>query len=106
MQETVTCSFAVEVDEDRVVDGRRHAATLIHQAYRLLMPYVGDCPGCADQLFGVVANQIIEQIHEAGDPGVLLHLGPQEERTAAQLAHLEREEFNTASMLSRNAACH
>ncbi|MFF9554118.1 hypothetical protein [Methylobacterium fujisawaense] len=106
MQETVTCSFEVEVDDDRVVDGRRHAATLIHQAYRLLMPYVGDCPACADQLFSVVANQIIEQIHEADDPGVLIHLGPQEERTASQLAHLDREAFNTVKMLNRDVACH
>ena len=105
MQETVTCSFAVEVDEERVVDGRKHAATLIHQAYRLLMPYVGDCPGCADQLFGVIANQVIDQVHEAGDPGVLLHLGGEDERGAAQFAHLEREGFNTASLLRRNSAC-
>ena len=106
MQETLTCSFAIEVDEDRVVDGRRHAATLIHQAYRLLMPYVDNCSGCADQLFAVIANQMIDQIHEAGDPGILLHLGPQEERTGAQLAHLEREEFNTAKLLGRNTVCH
>jgi hypothetical protein len=106
MQETVTCSFEVEVDEDRVVDGRRHAATLIHQAYRLLMPYVGDCPTCADKLFGVIANQVIEQIHEDDDPGVLLHLGSQEERAASQMAHLDREGFNTVRLLNRDVACH
>jgi len=59
-----TATSAIEPDEHGVFDGREMARQLIGNAYRVLVPYVSGCPACTDNLFGVIANRTIEEIHQ------------------------------------------
>ena len=56
--------FDVKADEHGVFDGRELAQELIGTAYRLLAPYVHACPACTDTLFTVIANRVIDQLHQ------------------------------------------
>lgn len=72
--------FDVKPDTHGVIDGRELAKQLVSAAYRCLTPYVKGCPACADNLFSVLANAAIEEIHRERDktgrmPGGLYQFG-------------------------------
>jgi len=57
--------YNVEVDENKVADGRELAEGLIRDAYRFLLPYSNECLACTNEMFSVIANQAIEKSHNA-----------------------------------------
>ena len=59
-------TFAIEPDEHGVVDGRLLAQQLIAVAFRALVPYVDGCHGCADKFFGLIANEVLADLHDQG----------------------------------------
>ena len=85
-------SFDTTRDEHGVFDGRQLAEHLIWTAYRLLVPYVHGCPGCADNLFTVIANKAIEKVprdSEGRPAGSIYAVGEGEARERAEEAHVE-----------------
>lgn len=105
-------TIRVEPDEHGVFDGREMARQLIGNAYRLLVPYVNACPACTDNLFGVIANCTIEEIHQADREegrlaGSIMSTRTGEERTAGEKAHLEAATAATMQLLREaGAAAH
>jgi hypothetical protein len=59
--------FDVKPDAHGVIDGRELARDLISAAYQCLTPYVRGCPACSDNLFTVLANAAIAEIHRERD---------------------------------------
>ena len=70
--------FDVKPDANGIIDGRELASGLIQMAYTLLMPYVDNCPACADRLFSNVTQMTLEGMHQTGDLlyGKVLGSGP------------------------------
>ena len=62
MREVIELEFSSRMDRDGVFDGRELAGALVQEAYRMLLPYVGECPACAETLFGVVADRALAEI--------------------------------------------
>jgi hypothetical protein len=62
MRDDISVEFYAAVDGDGVFDGRDLAAEMIKEAYRVLLPYVAQCPGCAEALFTVIANQALDAV--------------------------------------------
>lgn len=54
-------------DENGIYDGREVARQLIRTAFQSLTPYVRGCPGCADNLFGLIANEALTELHDHRD---------------------------------------
>ncbi|WP_152048843.1 hypothetical protein [Aureimonas psammosilenae] len=106
MRQIIHDAFDVDVDQDLVVDGRSHAADLIERAYRLLMPYVNDCPACSDQMFSIIANQVIATIQVEEVSGVVKFLGEEADFQAAAAAHIERQQASTVRMLGTTQTHH
>jgi hypothetical protein len=97
-------TYRVDADEHGVFDGRELARQLIGNAYRLLVPYVAACPACADNLFGVIANRTIEELHqEARDKGKLagffMSSRTGKERDEGEKAHLAAARDATVELL-------
>jgi hypothetical protein len=57
----------VAPDQHNVFDGRQLGRELIAGAYKLSLSYVGGCPTCADNLFTVIANEAMREIHDTKD---------------------------------------
>jgi hypothetical protein len=101
----IELSYKIDPDEHGVFDGRDLARQLIGDAYRLLVPYVNARPACADNLFSVIANGMIDELHQQAQekgklPGFFLTTGQdKQERTAAERAHLAAATDATAELL-------
>jgi len=100
-------TYAVEPDVNRVFDGRELARQLIHHAYALLVPYAGSCPACTDDLFSVLANEVIEKAHgKARQEGGVLEgwtMAPGDDgpdKDAAIAAHLKAAKAETRRLLT------
>ena len=90
--------YKIEPDAHGVFDGRELARALIANAYRLLMPYVNGCPACSDNLFTVIANETIAEIHEDEDTGIVMAAGAS---AAQKAAHFEEAKDETKELLAR-----
>jgi hypothetical protein len=105
-------TISVEPDEHGVFDGREMARQLIGNAYRVLVPYVSGCPACTDNLFGVIANRTIEEIHQADHAeGGKTRLDVQimstrtgEARAAGEKAHFQAASADIARLLREAGA--
>ena len=76
------------------------ARALIGDAYRLLLPNVNSCPACGDNLFSVLANGAIEEIHQSRDlNGNVMAVGQGPEREPAMRAHFEGAVDGTRQLL-------
>lgn len=96
-------SYEIQPDEHGVYDGKELARELIMDAYRLLAPYVNACPDCADNLFSVIANEAIEEIHRQKNngkvPGIVMALPSAGDE--AKRAHYLAEEASTIALLEK-----
>ena len=105
-------TFDIEPDEHGVFDGRELARQLIRSAYCYLTPYVDACPACADNLFSVIANEVIEELHQVGRKegqlrgGLFTNHSDLSSRTAAQKAHMEAAEGETRRLLGNTTHEH
>lgn len=99
----------VEPDEHGVFSGVELAQSMICSAAAVLLPYVRNCPACLDALFGKLANQVLEDMHQgikAGDrPGMTFALGSDgPEKDAAVAAHLDASAETIRAMLEGSEA--
>ena len=104
-------TFDVKPDEHGVYDGRDLARQFIGTAYRLLVPYVNACQPCADALFMVVANRVIEELHQRGHDkgrleGFFYSALKGEERESGWQAHFAAATDATLEMLRDAGATH
>ena len=105
-------TFAVTPDEHGVYDGRELARQFIGTAYRLLVPYVNACPACSDNLFNVIADRVIEELHRQGRDkgdleGFFYSILKGEERDSGAKAHFAAATETTLEMLHQgNATAH
>lgn len=104
MNETeLSFDYDVELDGG-VVDGRKLAAQMVVDAWRLLLPYVKGCPGCAENMLGTLAAREIEKVvtgkdWKAKDPSIRFWGKDIRDREAAFKAHLERTATDSAALL-------
>lgn len=101
---TIECSYNVDPDPHGVIDGRELARHLVGTAVRMLAAYVDGCPACVDTLFGVVANDVLKQLHhEAKDTGRIkpftLVLGEEATKAKRQRLHFEGATSRTAELM-------
>ena len=101
--------YDVTADEHGVFDGRVLARMMIAHAFDLLVPYVEACPACADQLFSLIANEVLAQAHADGLSGILLvPIGApgSAERADAQERHLAAAAETTRALLQTGGHTH
>ena len=104
-----TFQLELEYDDipgsDGIFDGVELARQLINDAYKLLIPYTNHCPGCADNMFTAVANEVLETIHrEAKEKndfnGLVLYTVKDEQgQKQAMENHLQRHKDRTEKLL-------
>jgi hypothetical protein len=104
-------TFAVTPDEHGIYDGRELARQFIGSAYRLLVPYVNACPACSDNLFNVIADRVIEELHQRGRDkggmeGFFYSALKGEERDRGGQAHFAAATETTIEMLREAGATH
>ena len=61
--------YTIYKDEYGIFDGRDLARDLINDAVKLLLPYAKGCPACTDDLFSVIANEVLAQTHSENNHG-------------------------------------
>lgn len=102
--------YELDADEHGVFDGRALARMMIEHAFGLLIPYVEACPACADQLFTVIANEVLAQAHKDGLIGILFAPVGEPGSTQQQIAqdlHLAAALEATRALLQRAShGCH
>jgi len=105
--------FPVTPDDHAVIDGVQLARAMIYNAVRLLIPYVGGCPGCVNIIFDKVANGALNDIHEdlqnGEKDGVSYVVGLEgEKRDEAIRAHLAASKDTIVALLESDnvGQCH
>jgi hypothetical protein len=98
---TMKLSYDIEPDENGVFDGRTIARELIRDAYMMLIPYVGGCPDCTDELFSIIANEEINTVQQFGMMGVVMSAG--EENAEGVQKHLRAAQEETEALLGEFA---
>lgn len=104
MNETeLAFDYTVELDGG-VVDGRKLAAQMVGDAWRMLLPYVKDCPACAENMLGALLAGEIEKVVTGEDwktkvPAIRFWDKNVTDREAAFDAHVERTSGATAALL-------
>ena len=104
--------FTTGPDGAGVVNGMELAREMIADAYRLLAPYAGLCPACADDLFICIANEAIENLHvrhrETGVfPTLVLTVGATADARRKRFdAHLEAQRPTVRDVLAKQRRTH
>jgi hypothetical protein len=108
----IQIQFTTRPDATGVVSGMELAREMIADAYRLLAPYAGVCPACADDLFTYIANEEIENLHaerrETGVfPTLVLTVGETDEARRERFdAHLEAQRAAVSDLLAKQRRMH
>lgn len=97
----IELSFQIDPDENDIIDGRDLARAMVQTAYRLLIPYVNDCPACSDALFTAVANDAIEEIHQDGQRGRIMNVQGEDPGGVRWQRHRAASEDFTQMLLGR-----
>ena len=103
----IQIQFTTGPDANGVVSGMDLAREMIMDAYRLLAPYAGVCPACADDLFTCIANEAIENLHARRRatgifPTMVLTVGETAETRRERFdAHLEAQRPTVRDLLAK-----
>jgi hypothetical protein len=97
----IELGYVSDPDEYGIHDGRDLARQLVADAYRLLIPYVNDCPTCAADLLKVIADQVAETVRRDGMRSIVLwDTRPSLDKPTASAAHLRATAARTGELLA------